>query len=127
MPLLYQHRIYRTDLTNNPKVLYVFGDNSKRVGMAGQAREMRGEPNAVGIATKWKPDMNPAAFFSDRLIEEQKRLFEGDIRPVMQALVAGRIVVWPSDGIGTGLSEVPERSPKMWAFMEEVRKRLEMI
>jgi hypothetical protein len=42
MPILYQHRIYRMDLIANPNILYVFGDNTKRVGMGGQAGEMRG-------------------------------------------------------------------------------------
>jgi redox-sensitive bicupin YhaK (pirin superfamily) len=30
--------------------LFVFGDNLRRTGFGGQAAEMRGEPNAVGIA-----------------------------------------------------------------------------
>jgi hypothetical protein len=52
--------IYRRDLRANPESLYLFGDNTKRVGIGGQAREMRGEPNAVGIATKNAPGSYPA-------------------------------------------------------------------
>lgn len=52
MIILRQTRIYRADLAMNPKVLYVFGDNLERKGFGGQAYEMRGEPNAFGIATK---------------------------------------------------------------------------
>jgi hypothetical protein len=53
--IIYQKYIKREDLRANPTVLYVFGDNEARTGLGGQAKEMRGEPNAVGIATKASP------------------------------------------------------------------------
>lgn len=51
MPLLFQNTIRRAHLRANPKNLYLFGDNEQRRGLGGLARECRGEPNAVGIAT----------------------------------------------------------------------------
>lgn len=127
MPLIYQHRIYRMDLIANPKAFYVFGDNTDRKGMGGQAGEMRGEPNAVGVATKYHPTMNENAFFTDSRIDEQKQIIWGDLQRVVAALKAHEIVVWPLDGIGSGLSEVPTRAPETWAWMERVRKHLEMM
>lgn len=127
MPLIKQHRIYRIDLQNNPDILYIFDDNAKRVGMGGQAGECRHEHNAVGIATKWEPTMAPGAFFSDDRIEEQRTLVLADLRPIFARLGAGGIVVWPSDGIGTGLSEVPQRAPKMFEWLESVRAVLEKM
>jgi hypothetical protein len=103
----------------------VFGDNVKRVGLGGQAREMRGEQNAVGIATKWEPDTRPASYFSDRLIEREKEIILNDLLPVMAALMKGEVVIWPLDGIGTGLSAMPDRAPQTWAWLEEVRKMME--
>lgn len=41
--------IKRQDLKSNPNTQYLFGDNLKRSGFGGQAKEMRGEPNAIGI------------------------------------------------------------------------------
>jgi hypothetical protein len=40
-------------------------DSVQRHGLAGQAKEMRGEPNAIGVATKRAPSTNPKAFFDD--------------------------------------------------------------
>ncbi|MDE4297141.1 hypothetical protein PXK56_18310 [Phaeobacter gallaeciensis] len=128
MPLIYQFRIYRQDLQRNPGVLYVFGDNVKRVGLGGQAAEMRGEPNAVGVATKWEPSSErPACFFSDTNIDQQKQIISKDLAPVLKALKEGKTVIWPLDGIGSGLSEVPTRAPQTWAWMEGVRKGLEKL
>lgn len=125
MPLMYQHRIYRQDLQKNPNVLYVFGDNLLRKGMGGQAAHMRGEPNAVGVATKKTPSMSEEAFYSDAEYDDLKKMFLKDVTPLVVALKQGKTVVWPSDGIGTGLSEVPKRAPKLWKMMETVRIHLE--
>lgn len=127
MPLLYQHRIYRQDLKNNPDVMYVFGDNTLRVGLGGQAKEMRGEPNAIGVATKFKPTMEEDAFFSDEKFTEVQSIIAKDLLPIMTALKLGKIVIWPSDGIGSGLSEIPTRAPRLWDFMERCRKHLETL
>jgi len=50
MPILYQDQIKRDDLRAHPDRIYLFGDNVARQGRGGQAKEMRGEPNALGIA-----------------------------------------------------------------------------
>ena len=63
MPLVHQKLILNADLRANPDVLYLFGDNVLRVGFGGQAKEIRGEPNAVGVRTKHRPNMHPDAFF----------------------------------------------------------------
>lgn len=52
MIVLHQKFIFREDLQANPDVYYLFGDNVERRGLGGQAKEMRGEPNAIGVATK---------------------------------------------------------------------------
>ncbi len=112
MPIIYQKWIKRQDLRDNPERIYVFGDNMARKGLGGQAKEMRGEPNALGVATKWRPDMLESAFFSD----SYPPCFEvvaTDMAKVMTMLQAGRTVVIPKDGIGTGLSELPKRAPKL--------------
>lgn len=104
-----QKWITRQDLKDNPKTLYIFGDNMVRKGLGGQAKEMRGEPNAFGIPTKWAPDNKEESFFSDEPMESiiiEKYLFM-----VEDMLKDGIDVVYPQDGIGTGLSELPERSP----------------
>ncbi len=111
MPILTQHRIYRKDLRANPDVLYLFGDNVERRGYGGQAAEMRGEPNAVGIPTKNRPDMAVSSFFSDQSFEFNVRIMDLALEPVREHLSRGGVVILPSDGLGTGLSEMEARCP----------------
>jgi hypothetical protein len=63
MPVLRQKWITRDDLRANPNVLYLFGDNERREGLGGQAKEMRGEPNAIGVRTKASPSKHETAFW----------------------------------------------------------------
>lgn len=123
MPILFQHRIYREDLRNNPKIFYVFGDNVVRQGLGGQAGEMRGEPNALGVATKWEPSMNFDAFFSDDDYSRIIKIINRDLDEIEHHLDNFKnFVVFPSDGLGTGLSQLAIRAPKVNAYLE---RRLE--
>lgn len=127
MPITYQKFILRTDLQANPEDLYVFGDNVQRVGMGGQAAYMRGEPNAVGVATKWTPSGDPTAYFYDSQMDQVRSIWLSDTERLIQHLLEGGKVIWPEDGIGTGLSAVPTYAPKIWEWMEQYRKDLELI
>jgi hypothetical protein len=118
--IIFQHRIYRSDLQNNPSVYYVFGDNLQREGLGGQAAHMRGEPNAVGIATKRMPSCEEEAFFSDQPGEMSD--VSVDLMHLKLHLTAGHTLIVPSDGLGTGLSELPTRSPKIHALIKDFFK-----
>jgi hypothetical protein len=112
MPLILQSRIYRADLRANPTVLYVFGDNPQRMGLGGQAGEMRGEPNSIGVVT-----CSLDTPWTDADAEHQCALIDSDMAPLFQALLAGWTVVYPLDGIGTGIADLANRSPKTWAHL----------
>src|ERR1700761_2826764 len=100
MPLVLQKWINRADLRANPAALYVFGDNEQRWGLGGQAKECRGEPNAVGVATL----KAPGVFWTDRDADHQIAVLDHDMEPLFEALIQGRTVIFPLDGIGTGLA-----------------------
>ena len=119
MPVIRQSRIYRADLQANPDVLYLFGDNDDRVGYGGQAREMRDEENAVGIRTKWHPSHQEDAFFADDDYDEIIGMIGQDIERARDHLENGGVVVIPLDGLGTGLSDLPNRAPRVLAYIEE--------
>lgn len=121
MPLIYQKLIIRADLRANPDQLYVFGDNVERRGLAGQAAEMRGEPNAVGIPTKWFPKLTPKAFFWDSQRDQIIPIIEPEYQRLIEALNQGKTVIWPTDNIGTGLSRLSIYAPKLWAEMDAIR------
>jgi len=111
--------ILRSELKANPDVLYLFGDNIKRKGLGGQAKEMRYEPNAIGICTKKYPSNAPDSFMTDKELEQNKKLIEGDINKAISAWQTGKykkIVIPP---IGVGLAKLSEKAPATWNFLNE--------
>lgn len=119
MPIVYAGYVRREDVQTYRGRLYVFGDNEQRRGLGGQAKEMRGEPNATGIRTKARPDMSPASFWTDADYDRVTPMILEDMTPVLLALKEGREVVIPVAGLGTGLSQLPQRAPKIFAFLRQ--------
>lgn len=119
MPVIRQKFIFRSDLRSNPNILYLFGDNEQRVGLGGQAKEMRGEPNAVGVRTKRAPGGDHSDFWNEGDPAPFCKLLDEDLAPVFAHVRQGGIVVVPADGLGTGLSELPQRAPKTFAYLEK--------
>ncbi|MEW5424829.1 SLOG family protein [Amorphus sp. 3PC139-8] len=91
---------------------FVFADNARRAGTAGQAT-VRGLENAIGVATKWAPSMVDTAFFRDQQ-EGPWKILARDLAAVRRRLEAGDEVVWPADGIGTGLARMGEHCPRLY-------------
>jgi hypothetical protein len=116
--IILQYRIYRSDLELNPDLVYCFGDNDDRVGLGGQAAEMRGEHNAIGIRTKKHPINAPTAYYSDDEYDECIAKINEDFDLVETLLEDGKHVVMPTEGFGTGLSELKERAPNVLAHIE---------
>ena len=123
MPLIFQKRIYRADLKANPDVLYVFGDNEQHVGMGGQAGEMRGEPNALGVPTL----KAPGEHWTDDNYAHQCAVIDTHLYPVRLALQAGDVVVFPLDGIGTGIAQLPQCAPRTFQYLTKEVLKLEVI
>ena len=119
MPLLFQKTYVREDARRNPQVLYVFGDNVLRVGRGGQAFALRDEPNAVGVATKYSP--NECFGNEPAQVIAQNRIIDEDMKPLFEQLVKGGIVIWPTDGIGTGLAGLPTYAPRTF---DHIQKKL---
>lgn len=128
MPVEYRKFILREHLRKEPEKLFVFGDNLERKGFGGQAKEMRGEPNAVGIPTKRKPTMNPDAFFNDSpedYREWSNHSFK-DLNKLWSHSLHGGTIVWPEAGIGTGRAKLKETSPTyIWETLEYQREVLD--
>lgn len=128
MIIIRQKRIYREDLGTNDKVaLYLFGDNLMHEGMGGQAAEMRGEPNAVGIPTKKAPYNHPEAFFSDEGFDYMVGVYGKIFDTIKDDYRRGKfkVLVIPADGLGTGLAELNTRAPKIFALLQEHLRELE--
>ncbi len=127
MPIIFQHRVYRSDLQNNPDVLYLFGDNDERTGYGGQAGEMRDEENAVGVRTKFRPGMERRDFFNDSFYRDACEMIYTDLERAREHLEKGGVLVIPSDGLGTGLSRLPELAPRINAYLVEELEKLKEL
>lgn len=125
MALLYIKKYTRAYIKAHPDWLFVFGDNMMRQGLGGQAAEARGEPNAIGIATKRKPSMEPSAFLSDSDHDEWFVAEQPTMRRLMEASKSGRTIIWPLDGIGTGLARLETHAPLIWADIDNLRAAIQ--
>lgn len=110
-------RYTRKMIEENKYTFFVFGDNLKRIGLAGQASAARGNTNAIGIPTKVSPSNDEDAFFSD----DQKIVWKDteDFKKLYFYLSHGYDIVLPEDGLGTGLSKLPEKSPENYRNLEK--------
>jgi len=125
MTLLYIKKYTRVYIKAHPDWLFVFGDNMERAGLGGQAAEARGEANAIGIATKRKPSMEPDAFLTDNDYDNWFAAEKPTLKRLMDASRRGRTIVWPLDGIGTGLAQLEKYAPEIWNDIEQLRFAIE--
>lgn len=111
---------YTSDLSvrmckDNPDKLFIFGDNLAGYGTAGQA-VIRRESNSFGIPTKRYPSMKAGSFFTDRACEREH---------VLKALrelytYRRRTIVFPRNGIGTGMAKMDQTSPLLFSEMNDI-------
>ena len=122
--IILQKFITREDIQINKHWLYIFGDNDKRVGKGGQAKEMRGEPNSIGIRVKKTSGTKEEAYYTD--VEALKNIenITQDFKIIEEHLMNGGIVVIPIDGIGTGLAKLKDIAPITLQFVKGMIKEL---
>lgn len=112
--------ITREYVRANRNKLFLFGDNLERRGFGGQAAAMRGEPNAIGIPTKKSPSYRDDAFFSDDEFEQNKASIDAAFAEIMRAITDSiRVIVIPSDGLGTGRAQLERRAPRTFAHLQK--------
>lgn len=107
--------ITRNDVRAEKNKIFLFGDNLAQRGFGGQAAEMRGEENSLGIPTKKLPSNSKDAFFTDKE-------FAANIKAIDEAfgkIPPDKIVVIPKAGLGTGLAGLEEKAPQTFAYLNE--------
>lgn len=117
--------ITRAQLKSNPNVLFVFGDNNTRKGLGGQAKEMRGEPNAFGISTKKLPAATEDAYMTDTELDANKAVITADVDKAIAAWNTGKYTRLIIPQIGVGLAQLPTRAPQTYAHLQSELQRLE--
>lgn len=109
--------ITRKHVRAHPDKIFLFGDNLRRTGYGGQAKAMRGEPNAIGVPTKKKSTNDPEAFFTDDELEQNKAAIDRALEQLADCK-DGTVIVIPSAGLGTGLADLLSRAPKTFEYLE---------
>ena len=117
----YWDHISREDVKNSPDKIFLFGDNLMEKGYGGQAKEMRDEPNAIGIPTKKFPFNDATSFFTDREFWSNKEAIDKAFAKIPR----NKIIVIPSAGLGTGLAQLDIKAPKTFAYLLECIEKLE--
>lgn len=127
-------KVYRTDkiitrdkVRANPDVLYLFGDNDIRKGLGGQAKEMRGEPNTIGISTKKLPSNTENSFKTDDEYDRNIGIIAFDILKVLDSIHNKKYHTLVIPPIGTGLAKLPEKAPRTYEFLLDRLNDIERI
>lgn len=107
--------ITRADLKANRDWIYVYGDNVKREGRRGLAREMRGEPNAHAISVSWGP-FDP---FLLQTMQDAKREIERDLAALAER--DANYIIWPMAGIVPEFLTMPD---ELYQFLRREARRL---
>jgi len=110
-----REHITRDDVRAEKDKIFLFGDNLTGRGFGGQAAEMRGEENAVGIPTKKAPSNNPNSFFTDKEFAANKKAID----EAFGKIPSDKTVVIPKAGLGTGLAQLEEKAPLTFGYLNE--------
>lgn len=108
----------RESVLADPEHIYIFGDNEEEVGMGGQAciRYLR---NAYGIPTK----KSVSEFWNDGDLASNCKAIDDAIAKIPR----DRDWVISSEGLGTGLAELPTRAPITYAYLVQRISQLEKV
>ena len=109
----------RKTVREHPTALFVFGDNDMGVGCGGQA-VIRNEPNAIGLPTKKAPSATKAAYYTDDEYAENCAKVDTAVQAILKEALKNkyRVLVLPAGGFGTGLSKLPEKAPRTYAYVK---------
>lgn len=112
--VIFKNFITRKEIKENKDKIYVFGDNLQEIGFGGQAKEMRGEDNTIGIPTK----KSSYEFFSDKDYDQVTPIIQCRFAIIRDYLQVGRTIVIPKAGIGTGFADLFNKAPKIWQIIK---------
>jgi len=126
MPVIRLDHITRSLVRSHRDRIFMFGDNMERAGFGGQAAEMRGEPNTIGVPTKWSPRRHDGAYFKDSDWDYfgVRITIQSAFATARMFLDAGVMVVVPSAGFGSGLADLARRAPRIHEAIEHLTRGL---
>jgi hypothetical protein len=126
MPIVHQTTLKREHLTKHRDTLYVYGDVLEDGGdPVLQARECRGEPNAVAIPA-WRDNrLEQSSLLSDDDFDTLKPIIQERFRSLGMHVMGGGTVCFPNRGIGYGTGGgLRQHAPRIDAFITKCYRHL---
>ncbi len=108
-----------SDCNDNPKSLFLYGDNDQKKGKKGQA-VIRDCVNAIGIPTKKYPSNNSDAYFSDDEYDDNCKNITSAFVGIIDISKEYDEILFPCDGFGTGLAQLSTKAPNTFAFLNQL-------
>ena len=103
-----------TNCQQNPNFLFIYGEQDISSGIS------RACSNSIGI-----PINNLiTSFYSDDKIEDNKDKINTAIAKIIEKASHYECIVFPSDGFGTGLSQLSTKAPLTFIYLNEAVKNL---
>lgn len=118
----------RQQVASQTDKVFLFGDNTndrtvtKYIPSVTQA-VIRGLPNAIGIDTKKDRGTSANSYLTDSDFNWFKNHVDTQIQIAKNS---GKTIVLPADGIGTGKAMLKEKAPKLFEYLQEQLKNLEL-
>tara|TARA_Y100000034_G_scaffold109302_2_gene140477 strand:+ start:110 stop:490 length:381 start_codon:yes stop_codon:yes gene_type:complete len=81
-------------------------------------KEMRGESNSVGIVTKHFPGRQDPDYFTDDDFGDVIPLIDEAYAKLDYFLLQGGLVIFPYDGLGSGLADLEHRAPMIDTYIK---------
>lgn len=108
------------DCRNNPTYLFVFGDNDQKFGKKGQA-VIRDETNSIGIPTKKYPSYHRSSYYTDNEYETNCKKIDKAFDNLELLAINNdyNVIVFPKDGLGTGLSKLDVYAPRTLLYINK--------
>jgi len=112
---------------NEPKSLFIFGDNNIQQGIKGQAM-IRKCHNAHGIPTKKYPGYAVEHYYNDADYDNNIERIDIAIASIIDKAPRFHKIYLPNNGLGTGLSDLPNKAPKTFKYLNKaIRKMIKEI
>lgn len=122
----------RSQLRSRPDSLFVYEDVLDHFagppdGDDAMIRACRGEPNAIGVATRPVRGTAPFCYLSDEDARPGAQAYTRlihDFARIESYLQLGKTVIFPAEVFGMGASELMQRAPAYWGKLERLKLRL---
>ena len=112
-------------IKKHPNYLYIFSENNedknKKIPGGNQAI-IRGQKNAYGIRTGYKPGYNGG--FRDNKLLINKKMIKSDINKLKRISKKYKKIIYSSDGFGTGIFNLPEVAPLTYKYLYNELKKI---